>query len=192
MKKCKCCHCECIPDTDNDGNESLNNIMTKDQVEKALYLKYGICIKLLSNEEAYNLENRYRFYRTDLLGKYPKEFMCRLKYMLYRNYYWIDTRYKALAIYDNLKKYIKKNKMVKNKDYYIICHMDDGYDIKFYPRYINEDTKTILHYFDMSWFTCPGEENGREFFKKIIDYYENNDEYTLEYFVAGRFEHDFD
>lgn len=178
----------------NPSGKTLNNKLNKEDIKKLLYLKYGNCIELrsLNDKDPYCLEGRYKFFRNELLYKHTKEFTEVLKNLLYRNYYWINSQYKMNTIYDNIKRDIKKGNFIKNESYYMELHMNDGYDIKWYPDYINLKNKAFLHYFDMSWFSCADVNHTREITEKIFEFFRNNDEWSLDYYYEENYERDFD
>lgn len=199
---CKCCHHECETPTTNNGvidaseiESTFNETMTLEEVKTALYLRYGIGIELRSLDEVndiYYLDRRYVFFRTDLFYKHTKEFTMKLSDMLYRNYYWINSPYKMEALYDNVKKNIVAKGYVKNKELFIPITMDDGRTVKFYPDYVNEKTLWCMHYFDQSWFSKPDLESGNEYVKKIFDFFEREEDWTLEFYFEEHYERDFD
>lgn len=191
------CFCKKRNKPDSNKDNKLNTKLSLDEVKKLLWLKYGICIELKSLHEVngeYDINKKYTFYRTDALHKHTKEFVCYLRDILYRNYYWINTNYKMNSLYDNIKRDIKKGNFVKNKKKFkIIIHMNDGYDIFFYPDYVNMETKSCLHIFDMSWFTtCDKETSKREYMCKVLDYFDKSTEWSLDYYCPMTYDTDFD
>lgn len=174
------------------GNCNLSNEIDKETLQNKLWSLYGNCVQLVSNERRYFMESSYIFRTSRCLDRHPKEFSMKTKDVLYRNYYWIDSRYKTKEIYQNLRSDICCGKYKENNGksiFRLMIKMDDGYDIFFIPEYYNPKTKSCLHYFDMSYFLGANMQP-REFLSKILDFYEENEEYSLEYYIPDGFEKD--
>lgn len=174
---------------DNNVFKDYTSIISREDLISKLFLAYGKCVELISHDKKFSMETPYVFQTKPCFERYPKEFSCTPKDILYRNWYWIDSEYKRKEIYYGLSKDINEGEYKENKIFKLNIALRDGYLIKFIPDYYNEETKSCLHYFDMSYF-YGNDMKPREYLQNIFSFFEDNDKYELNYFIPTGFEKD--
>jgi hypothetical protein len=162
-----------------------------EDLKSKLFLKYGLEITIRDKEDYYDSNKNYVFIRKSpyIHRKDYKEFTMKPQDILNRNYYWIDSLYRQNAVYDRLipLKGYEENKKIELS---IPIKKAEGDFYYFTPRYYNSIEKKFIHYFDKSFYRDIEDPNN--LLLDIIEYFENEKEYTLEMYEFSYCSRDYD